>query len=70
VEGASNRLINAEGLTEEEIQALHAHYGKLVELAKGEGTITKSHSVEEATQRHGKKKTGGKKARKAKQRES
>src|SRR6476619_5256974 len=29
VEGASNRLINAETLTEEELQVLHTHYGKL-----------------------------------------
>ena len=34
--GASNRLINVEGLTEEELKVLHEHYGKLVELAKAE----------------------------------
>jgi hypothetical protein len=54
--GASNRLINVEGLTEEEIRALHAHYGKLVELAAAEAEITRSHSVEEAAQRHERKK--------------
>ena len=53
--GASNRLINVEGLTEEEIRALHAHYGRLVELAAAEAEITRSHSVEEATQRHKRK---------------
>src|SRR5436305_11692637 len=31
--GASNRLINAEDLTEEEVRWLHQHYGKLAELA-------------------------------------
>jgi len=34
MEGASNRLIDVEDLTEEEIATLHAHYQKLVEMAK------------------------------------
>ena len=59
MKGASNRLINVEGLTEEEIQTLHAHYGKLVELAKADAKLTQSHSVEEAAERHGKKKGDG-----------
>src|ERR1700692_2792666 len=46
VKGASNRLINVEGLTEEEIRTLHVHYGKLVELAKSDAKLTQSHSVE------------------------
>ena len=52
VKGASNRLINIEGLTEEDIKTLHAHYCKLVELAKMDQSLTQSHSVEEATERH------------------
>jgi low affinity Fe/Cu permease len=52
VRGASNRLINIEDITEEEIKALHAHYCKLVELAKSDTKLTKSHSVEEASERH------------------
>jgi low affinity Fe/Cu permease len=59
VNGASNRLINAENLTEEELQILHAHYGKLVELARSEGHITDCHSVEEAVTRHKHKKRSG-----------
>jgi low affinity Fe/Cu permease len=50
--GASNRLINVGGLTEEEIKTLHAHYCKLVELARTDQRMTQSHSVEEATERH------------------
>lgn len=50
--GASNRLINVEGLTEQEIRTLHQHYCKLVELAKSDGDLTRSHSVEEAEERH------------------
>jgi low affinity Fe/Cu permease len=59
VKGASNRLINAEGFTEEEIRTLHAHYCKLVELARSDEKVTLSHSVEEAAQRHGQKKAAG-----------
>src|SRR5262245_19802877 len=52
MEGASNRLISAETLTEEELKTLHAYYCKLVELARSSGELTASHSVEEATSRH------------------
>src|SRR4029077_1460413 len=52
IKGASNRLINIEGLTEEEIKTLHNHYCKLVELAKADQNLTESHSVEEAALRH------------------
>jgi low affinity Fe/Cu permease len=51
VKGASNRLINVEGLTEEEIKTLHEHYSKLVGLARADSKLTQSHSVEEAEQR-------------------
>jgi low affinity Fe/Cu permease len=50
--GASNRLLNAEDLTEEELHTLHRHYARLVELARQETTVTESHSVEEADERH------------------
>jgi low affinity Fe/Cu permease len=50
--GASNRLLNAEDLTEEELHTLHRHYARLVELARKETTVTESHSVEEADERH------------------
>jgi low affinity Fe/Cu permease len=52
VKGASNRLINVEGLTEDEIKSLHAYYCRLVQLAKTDEKLTESHSVEEATERH------------------
>ena len=53
LEGASNRLIDIEDLTEKDIQTLHAHYQKLVEMAKKDLKLTESHSVEEAEARHG-----------------
>src|SRR5689334_22528544 len=52
VQGASNRLINVEDLSEKEVEALHRHYRELVELAKGDGDMTESHSIEEAKSRH------------------
>jgi low affinity Fe/Cu permease len=52
LEGASNRLINVEDLTEEEVRTLHHHYQALVEIAKREGGLTHSHSIEEAETRH------------------
>ena len=52
IKGASNRLINVESLTEEEIRILHLHYAKLVDLSKADTSLTESHSVEEAEERH------------------
>jgi low affinity Fe/Cu permease len=52
LEGASNRLIDVEDLTEAEIKTLHTHYQKLVSMAKADLKLTMSHSVEEAEARH------------------
>jgi low affinity Fe/Cu permease len=52
VRGASNRLIGVEDLSEAEVRSLGAHYRALVELARQEGDITCSHSIEEAEGRH------------------
>jgi low affinity Fe/Cu permease len=48
VEGASNRLIDVEGLDEHEMAQLHRYYGKLVEITKRDSSLTRSHSIEEA----------------------
>lgn len=55
VEGASNRLIDVESLSEEEIQVLHGHYCQLSLLADKEKNLGQSHSVEEAEHRHASK---------------
>ena len=55
MEGASNRLIDVEDLTEQELSLLHKHYATLSEMAKRETTLTKSHSIEEAQARHKRK---------------
>ena len=51
VHGASNRLIDVEDLTEDELQVLHRHYSKLAKLAKKDSDMAQSHSVEEARTR-------------------
>ena len=48
IEGASNRLIDVEGLSEEEIDTLHGHYGELAKLAGKTASVLESHSIEEA----------------------
>lgn len=52
VKGASNRLIDAEDLSEGELNLLKKHYNKLVKLAEKDEDIKMSHSIEEAEQRH------------------
>jgi low affinity Fe/Cu permease len=53
LEGASNRLIDVEDLTEDEIKVLHKHYQQLVKMAKADLKLTQTHSIEEAAARHG-----------------
>ena len=52
LDGASNRLIDVESLTEQDLQVLHSHYARLAQMAKQDAKITQSHSVEEAEHRH------------------
>ena len=46
--GASNRLLNIQDLSEEELNTLYEHYRKLVELTQKAKSNTKSHTVEDA----------------------
>src|SRR5215813_10821983 len=55
LEGASNRLIDVEDLSEPEIDALHNYYRRLIELARKDDVLTTTHSIEEAAERHGTK---------------
>ena len=52
MQGASNRLIDSEDLTEDELELLHQYYTELVTLAKKDRHLSQSHSVEEARSRH------------------
>jgi low affinity Fe/Cu permease len=58
LQGASNRLINVEDLTEHEVATLHRHYETLAQIAKRDSTLTASHSVEEAETRAARKRPG------------
>ena len=64
MQGASNRLIDVESLSEKELATLHRFYTELATLAREEAKVTESHSVEEARERHSaklgtKRKSGG-----------
>jgi low affinity Fe/Cu permease len=52
LEGASNRLIDAESLSEQDLDVLHRHFHELARLAKRDSSLGESHSVEEAEERH------------------
>jgi low affinity Fe/Cu permease len=51
LEGASNRMIGVERLSEAEIATLQKHYDAIVRIAERESTLGESHSIEEATRR-------------------
>jgi len=53
MEGASNRLIDVEDLSEPEIDALRKYYKRLIELAREDDQLTTTHSIEEAASKHG-----------------
>lgn len=55
LEGASNRLIDVEDLTEDDIKILHDHFQRLARMSKEDLALGQSHSVEEATTRHQRK---------------
>src|SRR5687767_14421654 len=52
IEGASNRLIEIEDLSEADLQLLRSHYRALVQMARDDTDIAASHSIEEAESRH------------------
>ena len=52
LQGASNRLVNVQDLSEDELRTLHEHYTELARLAKEETDLGGSHSVDEAAERH------------------
>ena len=52
LQGASNRLVNVEDLSEEDLSTLHRHYQTLAAMAKKDADVHQSHSVDEAEARH------------------
>ena len=51
IRGASNRLIDVESLSEEEIEVLRKHYAEMSRLAEEGGSLLESHSIDEARAR-------------------
>ena len=51
-ESASNRLVNVEGMTEDELKVIQKYYSKLSEFAKKQETLQQSHSIDEIHQEH------------------
>ena len=47
-EFASNRLVNVENVSEEEMKVIQKYYSSLSELAKKEESLQQSHSIDEA----------------------
>ena len=45
---ASNRLVNVENMTEDELKVIQKYYGRLSELTKATENLQESHSIEEA----------------------
>ncbi len=53
---ASNRMIDVEDLTEDELKAIRKYYSKLKTMAQNDHSLQSSHSIEEAESRHNLKK--------------
>ena len=51
-EFASNRLVDVEDMTEEELKAIKKYYTRLKTIAQEEGSLLKSHSIDEAENYH------------------
>ena len=52
MQGASNRLIEIEDLSEADLRVLRNHYRALVQMARDDADVAASHSIEEAESRH------------------
>jgi low affinity Fe/Cu permease len=57
-DGASNRMVNIEDLTERELDQLYKFYIKLSKLAEEEDDITCTHSIDAAEENHNTKISG------------
>jgi low affinity Fe/Cu permease len=57
IDGASNRLVNVEDLSEGDLAILRSHYSRLSKAASEDGSQTESHSIEEAEARHNRKRS-------------
>jgi low affinity Fe/Cu permease len=51
-EQASNRLVNVEGMTEDELKVIRKYYSRLSEFASKQDTLQESHSIDEVHEDH------------------
>jgi len=51
-ESASNRLVDVEGMTEEELKVIKKYYSRLSEFAEKQNTLQESHSIDEVHEDH------------------
>jgi low affinity Fe/Cu permease len=63
-EGTSNRMVNIEDLTEEELDHLYKFYIRLSDLAQQESDLTKTHSIDAAEENQQRKSNSRKTAAK------
>ena len=56
-QGASNRMVDIEDLTEQELDQLHKFYVQLSDLAEEEDDLTCTHSIDAAEENHNSKVT-------------
>lgn len=57
-QGASNRMVDIEDLSENDLDQLHKFYVKLSDLAEKEDDLTCTHSIDAAEENHNSKLTG------------
>ena len=55
-ESASNRLVDVESMTEDELKVIQKYYSKLSDFTQKEETLNQSHSIDEAQAHHDVKK--------------
>lgn len=58
-EKASNRMVDVEDMTEEELLVLHKYYQRMSQMAQKEGSLHTSHSIDKAEKVHAYKKKKG-----------
>ena len=51
-EFASNRLLNVENMTEDELKIIHKYYSKLSDFTKNESSMQQPHSIDEIHEQH------------------
>ena len=51
-EQASNRLVNIEDMSEDELKVIQKYYSKLSDFAKKQESLTQSHSIDESHEEH------------------